>query len=119
MNSTEMLQALATNGGFSFNPTTGMTNPTCGYMVSQKGKEKAFTNPTEADIDAYIKGHGRLERTAFIGGWVNEGVTYLDVSNRILRKEIAINLGRRNGQKAIWDCAAGKDIILSEQGIVL
>ena len=112
MTSKQMLEALATNGGFSYNPTTGRANPRKGYMVSLPGYERKFTNPTEADIDAYVKGLRRMNRNMYIGGWVNEGITYLDLSIRMTKREAAEHIGRQHKQKAIYDCANQQDIVL-------
>lgn len=116
MNLSTLFSELSLTGGFSYNTTTGESNPTTGYMVSLRNCEQMFyfDDFENKDIKNYFVCHVNVlsDESSFLGGWVNENQVYLDVSINIPNLEDAIYYGMYNNQIAIWDCANAKEIKL-------
>jgi RNAse (barnase) inhibitor barstar len=116
MNLSTLFSELSLTGGFSYNVTTGESNPTTGYMVSLRDCERQFyfDDFENKDIKNYFARYvnSLSDETAFLGGWVHDNRVYLDVSINIPNLEDAIYYGMHNDQDAIWDCANNKEIIL-------
>ncbi len=49
---------------------------------------------------------------ACIGTWVHKGEVHLDLSRLVFDFDAAVESGRNTGEIAIWDIAAGVEIIL-------
>jgi hypothetical protein len=118
------------SGGFSVGH--GGLAPKTGWMVSQKGTE--MTRPLEAlsaeggkmtwegqTVDMFKANVARFVgefRAAhsdalaapdvYLGGWVDTGVLYLDVSENIQDDDEATAAARENEQKAIYDAGTGE-----------
>jgi len=118
MNLSTLFSELSLTGGFSYNVTTGESNPTTGYMVSLRDCEQQFyfDDFENKDIKNYFVRHVNVlsDESSFLGGWVNENQVYLDVSINIPNLENAIYYGMYNHQNAIYDCANNKTIFLPE-----
>jgi hypothetical protein len=95
--------------------------PSSGYIVAQKGFEKAFDfypnlNVFQEQVLSYL--HKDIlsqisNRTdVYLGFWLNESKIYFDIVERIHDRETAIKEGIRNGQKSIWDASNQKEIFL-------
>jgi hypothetical protein len=116
MNLSTLFSELSLTGGFSYNTTTGESNPTIGYMVSLRDCEQQFyfDDFENKDIKNYFFRyvHSLSDENSFLGGWVHDNKVYLDVSINIPNLEDAIYYGMYNDQDAIWDCANNKEIIL-------
>lgn len=116
MNLSTLFSELSLTGGFSYNTTTGESNPTTGYMVSLRDHEQMFyfDDFENKDIKNYFVRHVNVlsDESSFLGGWVNENQVYLDVSINIPNLEDAIYYGIIGGQKAIWDCVNSREIVL-------
>lgn len=100
------------NGGFSVKPATGAA-PKSGYMVSIPGHTQIVHGDVdEAHLAKYAADHADVLQHpgAHIGGWMNEGKTYLDVSHRYDKKSEAIKAGKAHNQIAIWDVKKGAEI---------
>lgn len=108
--------------GFSYNINNGDSNPETGYMVSRKGYEQ--TAPQGCDLVAYGRNYFLLhaeqlaDPTAYMGCWYNAGQFVFDISDNIAMMDNAIELGMRNNQEAIWDCASGSEYRLMREGDV-
>jgi len=85
-------------------------------MVSLNGFEEQlyFDDFDNKDLKNFIaKNAIHLHNdNRFVGGWVNDNKVYLDISVSIEDLESAIYIGMHNNQKAIFDCANSKTIIL-------
>jgi len=116
MNLNTLIHELALAGGFSYNTTTGESNPSTGYMVSLSGFEEQFyfDDLENKDIKQYFVKHVKqlCKEESFLGGWVDDNKVYLDISINIDSLEQAIFTGIVNNQRAIYDCANSKDIVL-------
>lgn len=106
--------------GFSYNINNGDSNPETGYMVSRKGYEQ--TAPQGCDLVAFGRNYFLLhaeqlaDPTAYMGCWYNGGQFVFDISDNIAMMDNAIELGMRNDQEAIWDCASGSEYRLMREG---
>jgi hypothetical protein len=50
------------------------------------------------------------DESQVIGGWVDDGIVYLEVSDIIKSKSVALELAEARGEKAIYDFANAKSI---------
>lgn len=106
--------------GFSYNINNGDSNPETGYMVSRKGYEQ--TAPQGCDLVAFGRNYFLLhaeqlaDPTAYMGCWYNGGRFVFDISDNLQLLDTAIELGMRNDQEAIWDCASGSEYRLMREG---
>lgn len=96
-------------------------SPTGGYMVSTPGAElRTRTVPPLALIRAWLESVALPECALlrdggfrpYIGGWVDNGHYYIDVSVCVGREEAARRVGREWRQVAIWDVTRGEAIAL-------
>jgi hypothetical protein len=114
MNLSNLKQELLQNNGFSYNINTGEFNPNYGYFVSIRGFEEAFnlSDFDDADIKRYLAIHSEqlADHGKWLGGWVEDGKVYLDVSLKTEFLERAIYLGILNDQKAVYDAYKSKVI---------
>ena len=113
----DFVDSIIENGGATFNLSTG-TSPTSGYAVSLKGGSKTPIDGTRKSIEQTIKEfisiHG-LELSMpenHIGGWVDDGWLYLDVSIIMDNLSDAILMGKIHEQKAIFNINDGHSINL-------
>jgi hypothetical protein len=118
----DFCDAILENGGATFNLVTG-TSPTIGYVVSEKGYEKQielFGNKVAREIlvysyvKMYVSEHGFMlsDVTYNLGGWINDGKLYLDISVVYDNEEEAIRMAKENKQLAYFDIANGKEIFV-------
>ncbi len=116
MQSWSELVEQAKSEGFSVQLVSGDV-PTTGYMVALSGHEERV--PVEAftldRLIRYVKAHfdALMEDNMFLGAWANEGHVYLDVSERIADRELAVEVGKLRGQLAIWDVVSSQEISTS------
>ena len=93
----------------------GEKTPTVGYVCGGFGTDfmKPLDEFTELDLLVYVKDNANeFVKGAFLGGWVSDGIVYLDVSQVFTDLEFAKLIGRKNKQKALWDLANSQDINL-------
>lgn len=107
------------NGGATFNLQG--KSPSSGYMVSLQGHEEILTKEqfqqTSVHFWDYIERKERLLKSIsnlYVGVWYNEGLYYLDLSERFTDKELAIQMGIRREQKAIWNIVKQEEITLNK-----
>ena len=107
MNLPNFLTEVLTNGGASFNLVTGIFNPNEGYFVSVPNREVKTTNLTAEILADFINTNIDLlsNDNYFLGGWVENGIVYLDVSEQIFDKRIALTQGINRNQLAIFDAS--------------
>ena len=114
--SKELFNYLKKNGGFTAKPNLIPVKPKSGYAVSLKGYETRV--PLEiVSLGLFrelLKCYQRLaeKNIAYIGGWIDEGYLYLDLSLILHNKEQALEVASKNKQKAIFDFGSGKTIYL-------
>lgn len=116
MNANKFIQLLKENNGVSYNMVTKEYNPNKGYFVSLPNLEtKVSLNSLSVDdIVTFINRHRTLlqDKTKFIGGWIDNKVVYLDISEQIFDKREALERGYKHSQLAIYDANESKVIDL-------
>ena len=117
-------------GGFTVGQGKYSDGPKTGWMVSLKGSEATETmehmmgpsdlpNATplenfERNVDGMVAGfteeHDDLlsQEGHFLGGWIDEGKFYLDVSVNVSSEEEATRMGEEHDQKAIFNVETGE-----------
>lgn len=104
---TKLTRALAEQGGFTYHPVTG-TSPTDGFMVSPYKSRERVLELKDASAKALVKYINRnadllSKEDHYLGGWVDGGKVYLDISVRRETAGQALALAREHGQLAIFD----------------
>ena len=116
MNANKFIQLLKNNSGVSYNMVTKEYNPNKGYFVSLPNLETkvSLQSLSVDDIVTFINKHRTVlqDKTKFIGGWVDNEVVYLDISEQIFDKREALELGYKHNQLAIYNANEGKVIDL-------
>jgi len=115
----ELLRRIKEEGGFTYQPVNN-TTPKEGFAVSTfKNHERVFDADkiTLDDIADYV-----LERwdqfkdpKVHVGGWVDQGKVYLDLSTVVKSRDEAIRLGKRHNQLAVFDLGRLETIYLQKQ----
>lgn len=107
-------QDIRANGGSTRSVVPGVPSPTGGYAVSLKGFQETFPHWSDETIAEYIERHRfqLAQPGRFIGAWIDDGQLYLDVSVVVADLQIALDMGRRNDQLAIFDVASEQEIRL-------
>ncbi len=108
------------NGGLSYNPIE--ETPKTGYMVGilvLDEFEPEGLKETEVHkriSEAYCKYYNyRFDlHDRFFGGWLSEGILYLDISEHVENREDAIALAKARGELAIYDIANDKSIFVDK-----
>lgn len=101
---------LKQRGGFSMQRTSGKT-PARGYMVSDFGSEHIVPgHASPREIEDYRAARpGRLSRgRRYVGGWYDEGKTYLDQSRNVRSAKKAHTLGQAGAQRAVYNVTRDK-----------
>jgi hypothetical protein len=124
------------SGGFSINENGD--NPSSGWMVSQAGTERSFSiedlasaepndlreNPVEpwhdnvkAEVNRFISDNRSdlSQPGTFLGGWVDEGRLYLDVSHNIQSKDEAMTYAEDNDQLAAFNAGTGEYVRFDQE----
>ena len=116
MNTNKFIQLLKDNSGVSYNMVTKEYDPNKGFFVSLPNLETkvSLQSLSVDDIATFINKHRTLlqDKTKFIGGWVDNEVVYLDISEQIFDKREALERGYKHNQLAIYDANKGKVIDL-------
>ena len=116
MNANKFIQLLKENSGVSYNMITKEYNPNKGFFVSLPNLEtKVSLNSLNVDnIATFINKHRTLlqDKTKFVGGWVDNNIVYLDISEQIENKREALERGYKYNQLAIYDANLGQVIDL-------
>lgn len=91
--------------------------PQTGYMVSFRGFEQMLNNPTILDVVDYVQENAEYLYAipnAFVGGWLDfqTGKYYLDISENVQDKEMALKLAKERKQLAIFDLSTFESIYL-------
>ncbi len=107
-------------GGFTYNPVRykDRTPPKRGFALSiKKNTEKVIKlDQTHEKIRAQLKDYIRAHRADikkegnFLGGWIDKGKLYVDISKVVKDKDDAINLAREAKQLAVFDLGKGQTI---------
>ena len=116
MNVNKFIQLLKDNSGVSYNMLTKEYNPNKGFFVSLPNLETkvSLQSLSVDDIATFINKHRThlQTKTKFIGGWIDNEVVYLDISEQIFDKREALERGYKHSQLAIYNANEGKVIDL-------
>lgn len=114
MNANTFIQLLKENKGVSYNMITKEYSPNKGFFVSLPNLEtKVSLNSLSVDdIATFINKHRTLlqDKTKFVGGWIDNNIVYLDISEQIENKREALERGYKHNQLAIYDANKGEVI---------
>ena len=109
----DFIASIVENGGATFNLVTG-TSPTTGFVVSERGFEDI--TPIFGDdvtkqiittyaVSEFIKKNG-MELSIvdnFLGGWIDDGELFLDISRVYDNEHDALRIAVDNGQRAYYN----------------
>lgn len=103
----------AQRDGFTVRVPSGEV-PTTGYMVAFDGHEERVPAVLlcAESVAGYVARHwdALTQENAYLGAWLEAGVVYLDVSEWVPTRDMAVRLGLERNQLAVWDVAAGASI---------
>lgn len=109
-----IMEEIKENQGGTYNKNLKSINATSGFMVSLQGYERKCR--TDEETEKAIKENMEIIKgldSAYLGAWIDEGITYIDISVLVENKEDALELGKINNQLAIYDLKNNKSIYLS------
>lgn len=111
----------AANGGFTVTPELNKADFVSGYFVAYpESSGMSYKIPLSAGdhtiahmlADLIVK---TRDSHAYIGGWIDDGYLYLEGSRLFKGRTAAILAGKASDQIAIYDIAAGQDIVLANE----
>lgn len=106
------LQEFIKNGGATLAKNGGAVAFKTGYQVSKKD----YFVIDAHDVNKVLKAVNGLleccEASEFVGLWVDSGMVYIDLSERVERLSDAIRCGVERFQKSIFDWCCGRCISL-------
>ena len=109
-----IIEEIKENRGGTYNKELKSIDAKRGYMVSLQGYEKKCK--TEQEIEKAINENMEIVKkldSAYLGAWIDEGITYIDISVLVENKSDAMELGKVNNQLAIYDIQNNESIYLS------
>ena len=109
----KIIEEIKENNGGTYNKEYKTINAKQGYMVSLQGYERKCR--TEEETEKAIMENMETVRgldNAYLGAWIDEGITYIDISVLVENKEDALELGKINNQLAIYDIENNGSIYL-------
>lgn len=109
-----IIEEIKENNGGTYNKDLKSINAKSGYMVSLQGYEVKCR--TDEEIKKAITKNMEIVKgldSAYLGAWIDEGITYIDISILVENKEDALELGKINNQLAIYDIQNNESIYLS------
>lgn len=101
---------LINEGGATLNAGGAAVSFARGYQVSKKDcfiLEVGAVNKILRAVNKLLRG---LQSGEFVGLWVENGLIYIDISERIERLSAAMVAGIERGQKSIFDWCMGRCI---------
>lgn len=108
-------QTLQERGG-TFSPNGGHCPYISGYMIALQGYQTILpiSDFTAREVESYLSLARKLAKKmkvqVFVGTWVFQGKIYLDISVHSFYLENALSFARDNGQTAIYDLSAKREI---------
>lgn len=108
--------SLISDGGFSLRPDGSPVPPA--YYTSREGFERQvkIEDITPETISKYMHDHASdLQGDGFFGGWLSDGIVYLDVSSAFQTEEECMHFARQNHQIAIWDGINNVEILVTDK----
>ena len=111
LNPDQFTQHVNANGGASYRISDNAV-PSSGFMVSRSGHEQIVSSPLHPDhVKSFLNEHVKGSTgDPYLGAWVHNQKTYLDLSDQYTHKSSAILAGKKNNQLAIYDVGNDKEI---------
>lgn len=97
------LQAIIKNGGATLNSSGESVHFMRGYQVSKKDCYTLTIKNANKILKAVNGLLDIITAGEFVGLWVDNGLIYIDVSERVERLSAAISIGIERKQKSIFD----------------
>lgn len=109
-----IIEEIKENNGGTYNKELKSISASRGFMVSLQGYEKKCRTDEETE-KAIIENMEIIQGldNAYLGAWIDEGITYIDISVLVENKEDALEMGKINNQLAIYDIENNESIYLS------
>ena len=109
-----IIEEIKKNNGGTYNKNLKSINASKGFMVSLQGYEVKCK--TDEEIEQAITKNMEIVRgldNAYLGAWIDDNITYIDISVLVENKEDALEMGKINNQLAIYDIQNNESIYLS------
>lgn len=103
------------NGGATIDKHGENIQKNNGFMVSILGYE--YTTKNEQDAQKKVLEYMKIiekDNNLFVGVWLENNIIYVDLSMWFLEKDVALEIGKKNRQLAIYDLKENKSIYLSD-----
>lgn len=97
------LKKIIENGGATLNSDGQSVNFNWGYQVSKKDCYTLNIKSVNKILHAVNFLLNTVKPSEFVGLWVDNGLIYIDVSERVERLSVAITKGIERKQKSIFD----------------
>lgn len=97
------LKNIIKNGGATLNSKGESVNFIRGYQVSKKDCYALTVKNVNKILTAVNSLLSSIKSGEFVGLWVDSGLIYIDVSERVERLSVAIVKGIERKQKSIFD----------------
>lgn len=97
------LKKIIENGGATLNSNGASVQFERGYQVSKKDCYTLNVSNVRRVLRAVNSLLNSIESGEFVGLWVDSGLVYIDISERIPRLADALRLGIERKQKSIFD----------------
>lgn len=121
MSDVEILREIMHTGGASWNLAGQLLHPTSGYIVADGNSEEVYpvgdrTQIEEVQIAAALQHYTRnywnrvvvADGALFFGAWMSVTNLFLDLSEHIMDRAEAVQVGRKRGELSIYECETGK-----------
>lgn len=116
----QLAEVIRSSGGGTFDYNLDPVLRDNGYFVSVKGHEQVIPIDQLSEVlESYIGKVGEFmeEDELFLGAWVENDQVYLDISRWFENKEEAIDFGRANDQRAIWDIKNNDSLYINQDRV--
>lgn len=113
MTAKEILQYILTNNGITYDvKSNNRIEHNFGFYASLKrlGEKIPLKKFCIQDIENFLL--TQFLENEFLGIWIDKDMVYLDITKHFPSLENALKFGKRNKQKAIWDCTNKREIVL-------
>ncbi len=103
----EFTEAILNGNGATFSIHLG-TSPTSGYVVADGQNERKFTTKSDLGIKKSVadyileKSEALNDGNNFLGGWLDDGILYLDVVNIFTKRFDGALAGLKRNELAIY-----------------
>ena len=113
----KLLYLTLKNGGCTLSPEGADLTLTKGFAVAFRGGLIFDRIPPRKKVEAFIRKKAFVldsSPRAFVGTWMEKktGKFYLDVGSVVCTRELALKVGKREDQKAIFDLEKMEEIFL-------